>query len=95
MAEAEARELQSKDSQQLAISKKLHAETKELEAALEDIALKQSEILKAAQLEQVMLFSCQLSFIELLVSRLSSSVHRIEITVLILTIEGNREMLMF
>ena len=53
VAEAEAKELQGKDSRQLAISKKLHSETKELEAALEAIALKQSEILKAAQLEQV------------------------------------------
>ncbi len=53
-SEAEAKLLQSKDSQQLAISKKLHSETKELEAALEDIALKQSETLKAAQLEQVL-----------------------------------------
>ena len=56
-SEAVLREARSEETQQLAAGKKVHQETKRLEAALEAIAIKQSEILKTAQMEQVISFS--------------------------------------
>lgn len=51
--EAELKRLQAQETQQVAAGKRIHQEVKRLEAALEAIALKQSEIVKTAQLEQV------------------------------------------
>lgn len=55
MAEGELKQLQSQDSAQIAAGRKLHAEVTRLEAALEAIAIRQSEIVKTARLEQVCL----------------------------------------
>lgn len=53
--EGELKDLQRKESKQTAAGNAIHQDMKRLEGALEALALKQTEILKNAQLEQVWL----------------------------------------